>query len=178
MKILLSALSSPRIASSLTLLAMMAAFFSCVPKNAGQLTLVNSGVEPIKVYVDERSFSIRPTGHITKDVAPGRHEIRVDSGPPTIIHLQKGLTTVFDSSGLSCFAVVDYTQRYSGGRASVVEKIEDTQVFTTNGPLITVLGSYLPKELKPGRRALRLHQIDCEILPDDAKIIEEVGVLP
>ncbi len=159
-------------------LTLAMTIISCVPKNAGQLTLINSGVEPLKVFVDERSFSIRPTGHITKDVSPGRHEIKVNDSSPIEINVQKGLTTVFDSSGLSCFAVVDFAQRYRGGNPMVVEKIENTQVFTAKEPMTTVLGSYLPKELKAGEKALRLHQIDCEIFPDNGKIISEIWNLP
>lgn len=152
--------------------------FSCIPKNAGQLTLINSGIEPIKVYVDERSFSIRPTGHITKDVSPGPHKIRVDDAAPMEVNIQKGLTTVFDSSGLSCFAVVDFSQRYRGGNPQVIEKIENKQIFTTKEPMSAVLGNYLPKKVGPSDRVMRLHQLDCEMLPDDTKIISEVGNLP
>lgn len=150
---------------------------SCTPKGGGFLTLVNSDIELGKISVDGRSFTIQPSHHITKEFASGIHEIDVNGKNPVKVTVEKDKTTIFDSTGLSCFAVVDFTKRYSGGTPEVLEKSFRQQTYTTKNNMSVVLGSYLPKTLGAGEKAIRLHQIDCEILEDDTQILNEVGTL-
>jgi hypothetical protein len=150
---------------------------SCTPKGGGFLTLVNSSIEQEKIGVDGRSFTIQPSHHITKEFTSGIHEIDINGENSLKVTVEKDKTTIFDSTGLSCFTVIDFAKRYSGGVPEVLEKSFRQQTYTTKNNMSVVLGSYLPKTLGPGEKAIRLHQIDCEIFEDDSAIINEVGGL-
>lgn len=161
-----------------TILLMALLFFAaCAPKNPGFLTLVNSGIEVIKVSVDGRTFTINPSNHITKEIASGLHHIKVNDGPAISVPVALGKTTVFDSTGLSCYAVADYTSRYSSGVPAIIEKFKHQQVFTTKDTMFVYLGTYLPGKLGPGQKALRLQQIDCEAFGNDADIVTDISNL-
>lgn len=150
---------------------------SCAPKNAGQLTLVNSGIEKLKISVDRSSFTLMPSGHITKDVSAGPHKVSVEGGDSIDVTIQKGLNTLFDSTGLSCYVVVDFAQRQRGGNPQIVETFKERKVFTTAKPMTATLGNILPKSL-PENDVLRTHQVNCEIVDDNAAIIKEIANLP
>ncbi|MBI2092055.1 MAG: hypothetical protein HYY43_06225 [Deltaproteobacteria bacterium] len=157
---------------------MLFFFLSCQRRDLGQLTLVNSNTDAIKISVDGRSFGIQPSNHITKEFPQGKHEIRINDGAPFAIEMQKDKTTAVDSSGLSCFAVLDFAQRYRGGNPQVVETFYHQQVFMTKVKMSTVLGSFLPKKISNDQPAMRLHQIDCEIIDDKIALITELAMIP
>ncbi len=150
----------------------------CSPKNPGAVTLVNSDIETLKISIDGRNFTIRPTNHITKEVEAGPHEIKVENSTPVKVQVSKGLTTLFDSSGLSCFVVADFTDAYHGGEVKIVQKFEHQPTFTTKDKMATVLGSTLPLKLHEGEKALRLQQIDCEAIGNDAEIAASLSLKP
>ena len=158
-------------------LCLTAVLLSCTPRNAGKLTLVNSGVETIQVTVDNRTFTIKASNHITKDIAAGTHTVRVNDEEPITAVVEKGMTTLFDSTGLSCFVVVDYAQRERGGNPQIVDRIVEQKLYITSKPMAAVLGSRFPKKL-PKDNVFRIQQVDCEIVNDDAKLLEELGDLP
>jgi len=151
---------------------------SCTPKNSGFLTLVNSDIEITKISVDGRAFTIRPSNHITKEIAPGVHKIAVNGGLTLTATVVPNKTTVFDSMGLSCFTVIDFTERYSGGPLKVVQKFMHQQIFTTEDKMFVSLGSYLPKKNSGDHRVLRIQQVDCEIIDDDNSIAREFINIP
>lgn len=159
------------------MLALLFFMAACTPKNPGFITLVNSGVETIKISVDGRSFTIRPANHITKEISSGIHEVRIDNSPAFKVPVALDKTSVFDSTGLSCYVVADYTQRLHGGRPAIIERFRQQQIFTTRDKMFAFLGSYLPKELKPNERALRLQQIDCEIVSNDDELVSAISNL-
>ncbi|PIR17047.1 MAG: hypothetical protein COV46_05930 [Deltaproteobacteria bacterium CG11_big_fil_rev_8_21_14_0_20_49_13] len=162
---------------NIILLAALLSFATCAPKNPGFLTLVNSGIEVIKVSVDGRAFTINPSNHITKEISSGLHQIKINDGSSISVPVALGKTTVFDSTGLSCYAVADCAGRYSDGVHSIIEKFKQKQVFTTKDTMFVYLGTYLPEKLEPGKSALRLQQVDCEIIDNDAELIETIGNL-
>jgi len=150
---------------------------ACTPRNAGKLTLVNSGVETVNVAVDSRTFTIRPSNHLTKDVSAGGHLIKVNDEPAIEAVIKKGKTTLFDSTGLSCYVIIDYAQRIKGEKPQIIDRIVEQRLYTTSKPMIAVLGSKLPKRLPP-LDVLRIQQVDCEIVNDNTALIEELGNLP
>ncbi len=158
------------------LLALLS-LVSCSPKNPGYLTLVNSGIETARISVDGRTFTVRASNHITKEIASGGHKISVDNGPAISVNVAHGRTTVFDSTGLSCYAVADYTGRYSGGAPVIVERFKQRSSFVTSDRMASFLGSYLPKEPAPGARVLRVQQVDCEIIDSDPELVDAVSNL-
>ena len=83
-------------------------------------------------------------------------------------------TTIFDSTGLSCFAVIDFTEAYRGGEIKIVEKSFRERTFLTSSKMSLVLGEHLPKNIKPHEKLLQAVQIDCEIFNDDKAIIAEI----
>lgn len=156
------------------LVAILIVTASCSPKNPGFITLVNSGVENAKMYIDGRSFSIKPSHHITKEASSGVHELKLNNEPPIKANVEFEKTTVFDSSGLSCFVVADFTKRYSGERPTIREKFKYQMVFTTKDKMTSSLGGFLPKTLKDGGVAMRLHQVDCEYMDNDEELINSI----
>lgn len=143
---------------------------SCTPKNHGFISLVNSNVTPITISVDNRDFKVFPSNHITKEIGEGTHKIKVDSGAPMNVQITRNKTTLFDSTGLSCFVVADFTDRYNSGNVKIVERFFHERIFTANDEMITLLGSYLPKKLIKAKRALRIQQVDCETINDDNEL--------
>ncbi len=157
----------------------MACFFlSCARHDLGQLTLVNSNIEAIKISVDGRSFGIQPSNHITKNFPQGKHEIRINDGSPFAIEMQKDKTTVVDSSGFSCFVALDFAQRYRGGNPQIIESFQHQQIFTTKDKMAAILGSFLPKKISKDEAVMRLHQVDCEIVNDNIALINELAMVP
>lgn len=155
-----------------TFVGMALLIFSCVPQNAGYLTLVNSHVVPVKINVDGRNFTLLPSNHITKKFESGLHEIRLNDESSMQVQVFKDRTTLYDSTGSSCFVVADFTERYFGGQVKIIERYSGNRRFyITNAPMITILGSYLPKKLPAGKRALRIQQIDCDQLNNDEELI-------
>lgn len=150
---------------------------ACTPKNAGKLTLVNSGAEAVKIDVDGRAFKLLPANHISKDLSSGIHKISLNDAAPVDVKMETGRTTIFDSTGLSCYVVVDFAQRARGGNPLITEKFVEKQWFTTERPMIAVLGGNLPKKM-PEKYALRLHQVDCDIVNDNGQLLKELGTLP
>jgi hypothetical protein len=160
------------------LFLILLAAASCAPKNPGYITLVNSDVQKLKIYIDRRNFTLFPSNHITKQVSAGKHKIRIDGGLPIKIQVDKGKTVVFDSSGLSCFVVADFSGRASGGEIKIAERFFHQQVFQTSYEMITILGAPLPKTIKGDKPAFRLHQTDCEIVNNNEALISELKALP
>ena len=159
------------------LLFCMIFFICCARKETGFITLVNSDIETSKIYIDGRSFKINPAHHITKEVPIGEHSIHVGNEPSIKVKVGKGLATVFDSTGLSCFVVADFTHRAEEKGIQIIEKSYHTKVFTTKLPMITVLGSPFPKKTD-NKPLLRLHQIDCEMINEDDELINGLKDLP
>ena len=147
---------------------------SCSPKNSGFITLVNSGVSTAQIAVDGRKFTILPANHITKELSAGQHEVSLDGGAPISVMIELGGTTIFDSTGLSCYIVADFAQRTRGGNPMILEKYEHQQVSMIKGKMAAVLGAALPKKLSQDEPAMRIHQVDCGIINDNIAIINEL----
>jgi len=159
-------------------LLLLIPFLHCAPKDPGQLTLVNSGVEIHKISVDGRTFTVYPSNHITKDVSSGIRQIKVDGGESIDVTVAKGLTTLFDTTGLSCYAIVDFSPAKEGSLPRVIGRSKMERIFTTPMPMMAVLGSVFPKKPPKGAPFTRIHQVDCEIIDDDSEIVEEVRFFP
>jgi len=149
-------------------------FAGCIPKNAGEVTLVNSGITSSKIAIGQRSFLIRASHHITKPVEQGLHRVTIDGDKTFEINVARDKTTVFDSTGLSCYAVVDFTGIYNGGEIKIIEKSFRQRAFMTTNKMALVLGEHLPKKIEAGKKLFQVVQIDCEIIGDDKTIISEV----
>lgn len=151
---------------------------SCSPKNSGFITLVNSDVQKLKIYIDKRDFTLFPSNHITKQVSAGKHKVKIEGVQPVVIQVGKGKTSVFDSSGLSCFVVADFSERSANGWIKIAERFIHQQVFQTTNEMITIIGAPLPKNTAGNKPAFRLHQVDCEIANADEALVSELRDLP
>jgi len=145
---------------------------ACTPKNAGFLTVVNSGVTALDFSVDGRPFSVLASNHITKEVAGGTHKIKLGDNDIVEANVSPKMTTVFDFTGLSCFAVADFTDRYRGGAVKIIETFKHQRIFFPSTEISVILGSYLPKKAPGDKRVTRIQQIDCDDIGDPQAIEE------
>lgn len=156
---------------------MIALLLLACTSERGWLTIVNTGTSTINVNVAGRPFTLRPANHITKSFSAGALDLTYESGSMKI-EIRKGLTTVLDSTGMGCFVAADFTDRYKGGGVKILERFSHKSAFTIGEPTLVEHGAPLPHGLGVGKRAIRLHQVDCGDIENDAKIIQEIGTLP
>jgi hypothetical protein len=142
------------------------ASWACTPSNAGFISLVNSDVVELKFFVDGRPFSILPSNHITKEFAPGNHKVKIGDKDEVSLMVSPKMTTVFDSTGLSCFAVADFTERSSGGPVRIKELFQHQRVFSPQERITVILGSFLPQKAPNDGKVTRIQQIDCDDVQD------------
>lgn len=150
-------------------------FMGCFALDKGYVTLVNSDTEKLSIFIDKRSFDIFPANHITKKISVGPHEIKINGKPPVNVDVRKNMTLLFDSSGLSCFAVADFEQLFRGGNPMIIERSKHSQVFEPDTEITVMLGAPLPKKLESGVKLTRIHQVDCEIIDDDLALLKEIS---
>lgn len=157
---------------------MLLIFAACTPKDAGYIALLNTDVVPLAISVDGRTFNVQPSNHITKKIAKGTHSITVGDGPATMVKVLPKKTVVFDSTGLGCFVVADFTDRSLGGEVIIAEKFVHQKTFAPNEEMATLLGTTLPPKPAPGQRILRIHQVDCDIIDNDTTLTTVLKDLP